>query len=733
MSSAKVPISRLPLPSSANILTRNLTPDPAASSANALLEKIMTNPSTLRRSQASHPSAHFSYMTPLPLPFPYRIAPPPSGITNEQRSLYVEKVLAMQEPVTEAHSVPENPFKKYHSLSRDKYERELLSLAPTCLSDCFPSLDVGDALDVLGPSSLSQNPTPTQSTTSDNETSEAVRQELVDILSGDAVLMTFPSSPEDRGYAPWSLRYSGHQFGSWAGQLGDGRAISILEVPHPDKPNTTYELQLKGAGRTPFSRGADGLAVLRSSVREYLCAEAMHALGIPTTRSLSLISIPTLPVVREKVETAAIVCRVAPSFIRIGNFQALNSTMPDMTFMFLGGYGGANAQQSPDFEALRILGEWVSRRVLDLGLDEGEPWGKKLVWECARRNAIMVAGWQQMGFMHGVMNTDNISIMGLTIDYGPYAFMDVFDENHICNHTDEGGRYAYKFQPTMIIYALRMLLKSLAPVIGAEMESGKAIVTGWADSEAKIALWSDDGEKLTEELESYIMEVYSGEYYRLMRQRLGLMTEQATDHAELIKPVLDLMQKHKMDFHSTFRHLTTFRASWILDPQGADSDGPLHTFLKVLLPSDEAATNGTKDWLDYLGHFAARINSEEEQNEWKKLAASSESSDGWESVRETYIKRHNPRFVLRQWNLEEVIASLVADAEAISKGETRVGGGSPSKGRQVLNKVLEMATRPFESWGAEGREPKTEEEKEEARFCGTGPKQFLGFQCSCSS
>lgn len=247
-----------------------------------------------------------------------------------------------------------------------------------------------------------------------------------------------------------------------------------VETPLPDDQETTFELQLKGAGRTPFSRGADGLAVLRSSVREYLVAEgrshhqsllfatgfliskvnlfstAMQALRIPTTRSLTLISLPTVRVYREEVETAAIVCRVAESFIRIGNFQALNSEQPDVSYMFLGSSGGAFAQQPPNYEALRILGEWVARRVLKLDLKEGEPWAKKLVWECARRNALMVAGWQAQGFMHGVMNTDNISIMGLTVDYGPYAFMDVFDEGHICNHTDEGGRYAYKYQPTMM-------------------------------------------------------------------------------------------------------------------------------------------------------------------------------------------------------------------------------------------------------------------------------------------
>jgi uncharacterized protein YdiU (UPF0061 family) len=161
-----------------------------------------------------------------------------------------------------------------------------------------------------------------------------------------------------------------------------------VEVHNPDSPSDLYEIQLKGAGRTPFSRSADGLAVVRSSIREYLCAEAMHALGIPTTRSLALTYLPTLHVIRERVEKAAILSRVAPSFIRIGSFQALN---PPQQMFFLGG-----GQQPADLDALRILGEYVSKNVLKLDMD-GSPWAKRLVMEVAKRNALMVAGWQAYG------------------------------------------------------------------------------------------------------------------------------------------------------------------------------------------------------------------------------------------------------------------------------------------------------------------------------------------------
>ena len=160
-------------------------------------------------------------------------------------------------------------------------------------------------------------------------------------------------------------------------------------MPHSESPSGLYELQLKGAGRTPFSRNADGLAVLRSSIREYLCAEAMHALGAPTTRSLALTYLPTLPVHREREERAAIVTRVAPSFIRIGSFQALNP--PEVMFFFGGG------QQAADLEALRILGEYVAKKVLKLNVKEGKPWAESLVMDVARSNALMVANWQAYG------------------------------------------------------------------------------------------------------------------------------------------------------------------------------------------------------------------------------------------------------------------------------------------------------------------------------------------------
>ncbi|KAJ7593070.1 hypothetical protein C8J56DRAFT_1013273 [Mycena floridula] len=686
----KFAISALPLPAQSLLLTQQLTVDPNTTDFKTSLK---SKPSIQRRSRLLQPQSHFSLVSPFPHPFPYDIQPPEDGDPVEDKSQYIEKWLADREAVHEEGPASENGLKKYVARNRDQ-RQILIGLSETGLRDCLPHLEIGDALTLLGsPSLLPAAIDEAEPTPSPSEQHRLVREELINVLSGATMLMSDT-------FAPWSLRYSGHQFGTWAGQLGDGRAVSILVTPHPSDPELTYELQLKGAGRTPFSRSADGLAVLRSSVREYLCSEAMHGLSIPTTRSLSLISLPDLPVAREKMETACIMTRMAPSFLRIGSFEAFNP--PSNVFVFGGG------QQKAHWDGLRILGEWVSRHVLKLGLAHDEPWGKALILEVARRNARMVAGWQAYGFMHGVINTDNVSILGLTIDYGPYAFMDVFDPFHICNHTDESGRYAYRYQPNMIIYALRALLNSLAPLIGAEAEHGKTVSAGWGDdvSTEKLDEWRKKGlELVQDDLEKEAQELMSVEYGRLLRKRLALRRQEPTDETNFSRPLLDIMAEQKLDFHITFRTLTRFKPSLLEDDSG------LQALITDLLnnSADESLdhTSATKSWMTWLEKYASRIDSE--KAEWKS-----------EAEREGAARGANPRFVLRQWVLEEVIAKFDHDVET---------------GKRVLAKVLHMACNPFEAWGGEDSEEEDmdAEEKEERRFCGPGAKQMLGFQCSCSS
>src|SRR5262245_22315175 len=283
----------------------------------------------------------------------------------------------------------------------------------------------------------------------------------VEVLAGNRVLP---------GTQPYAARYGGHQFGVWAGQLGDGRAITLAEVIGTD--GRRYDLQLKGAGRTPYSRTADGRAVLRSSVREFMCSEAMHWLGVPTTRALSLVGTGEA-VVRDmfydgnpQAEPGAIVCRVARSFVRFGNFEILAA------------HG--------EIDALARLADYViARHFLECsGMPTGPTYAR---WfeEICRRTAILVVEWMRVGFVHGVVNTDNMSILGLTIDYGPYGWLEGFDPSWTPNTTDaQGRRYCYGQQPQIAQWNLVRLANAIYPLIEdkAPLERGLASCTAAYES-----------------------------------------------------------------------------------------------------------------------------------------------------------------------------------------------------------------------------------------------------------
>ncbi len=320
----------------------------------------------------------------------------------------------------------------------------------------------------------------------------------LDVFSGNAL---WP------GMQPLASVYSGHQFGVWAGQLGDGRALWLGEMQTPSGP---MELQLKGAGLTPYSRMGDGRAVLRSSIREFLCSEAMHGLGIPTTRALCVTGSSSLPVRREEVETAAVLTRVAPSFIRFGHFEHFS-------------HHGQHAQ-------LRQLADFVIEHHYPHCADAAQPHAA-LLEAVAQRTAELMADWQAVGFCHGVMNTDNMSILGLTIDYGPFGFLDPFDPGHVCNHTDHQGRYAYARQPSVGFWNLHALAQALLPLIG--------------DPDAALAA----------------LEPYKTQFPQALRSRmsakLGLSRTEDADR-ELVDDVLKLMAADKCDFTITFRRLAQF-------------------------------------------------------------------------------------------------------------------------------------------------------------------------------
>jgi protein adenylyltransferase len=314
------------------------------------------------------------------------------------------------------------------------------------------------------------------------------------------------------GYAPHSSVYAGHQFGSYVPQLGDGRAHLVAEI---ESRQGRRELQLKGGGMTPYSRFADGRAVLRSSIREYLASEAMHALGIPTTRALSLVGSPE-PVRRETVETAALVCRVAPSFVRFGHFE----------FYY---YQGEHQRLKP-----------LADHIIEAHFPElAERPDRYAAWlaEVVERTARLMAQWQAVGFCHGVMNTDNFSILGLSLDYGPYGFMDAFDSRHICNHSDEGGRYAYDQQPLIGHWNCSRLLQATLPLLADVPEQAVEVATA-------------------------ILERYPPAYTQAMRRRwagkLGLRELREAD-PELINRYLGILDRGHSDFTRSLRGLARLR------------------------------------------------------------------------------------------------------------------------------------------------------------------------------
>jgi uncharacterized protein YdiU (UPF0061 family) len=324
--------------------------------------------------------------------------------------------------------------------------------------------------------------------------SDVATDDFVEFLTGNRV------PPRSQ---PLSAVYSGHQFGVWAGQLGDGRAILMGELKGPAGP---MEVQLKGAGLTPYSRMGDGRAVLRSSIREFLCSEAMHALGIPTTRALSVVG-SDQRIMRETVESAAVVARMAPSFVRFGSFE----------HWFY--------RDKP--EELRILADYVISTFYPELTAEPNPY-TALLAEVTRRTARMIAHWQAVGFMHGVMNTDNMSILGQTIDYGPFGFMEAFDADHICNHTDQGGRYSYANQPQVGHWNCYALGQALLPLIGDVDDAQGALAVYQPEFEQSL-----DG---------------------LLHAKLGLRTAQADDRA-LFDAMFKLMQGGHVDFTRFFRAL----------------------------------------------------------------------------------------------------------------------------------------------------------------------------------
>jgi serine/tyrosine/threonine adenylyltransferase len=389
------------------------------------------------------------------------------------------------------------------------------------------------------------------------------RSQWVEAFSGQALLP---------GSEPLAMLYAGHQFGSWVPQLGDGRAILLGEVR---SGGVAWDLHLKGSGVTPFSRGFDGRAVLRSTIREYLCCEAMHGLGIPTTRALCIVGSEE-PVRRERVEAAATLIRVAPSHVRFGSFQVFASR--------------------GQHDHLRTLADHVIRQHYPHLTDEDDRFGR-LLGEVVRRTAKLVALWQSVGWTHGVLNTDNMSILGLTIDYGPFGFLDDFVPSYTPNHTDTGGRYAYAQQPAIGLWNLTRLAEAFLPLI------------------------SED--EAVAELRTY-EQAFVAEYMALLRSKLGLRTERDGDE-ELIDQLFELMAATRVDFTRFWRALGRFD----------ESESPMEG---ANVPIRDLFVDWER-WAGWAERYRERL--------------SAEQSD--RRARRARMDLVNPKFILRNYLAEQAI------------------------------------------------------------------------------
>ena len=396
----------------------------------------------------------------------------------------------------------------------------------------------------------------------DLDPAQATRAEFAEYFIGNRLL------PESE---PLSMLYSGHQFGHYVPQLGDGRAILLGEIKN--SAGEHWDVQLKGAGPTPFSRNSDGRAVLRSSIREYLCSEAMHGLGIPTTRALCIVGSDE-EVFRESIETAAVITRLSPSHVRFGSFEVF--------------------YYNDQHDSLPVLADYVIAKHFP-HLSNAPDKYVLFLNEVVTRTAQLMAHWQAVGFSHGVMNTDNMSILGLTFDYGPFGFMDAYDPGYVCNHSDYHGRYAYQQQPQIGHWNLSCLAQALLPIL--TVEAAKA------------------------SLESFVP-AYTVHYRKLMGRKLGL-TQTSAEDMPLINTLLELMHAGHVDYTNLFRSLSRFNIA----------AGEKNALLRDQF-TDRAAFDA---WAE---SYRARLQRE----------------PGTDTEREARMNKVNPKYILRNYLAQNAIA-----------------------------------------------------------------------------
>ncbi len=407
--------------------------------------------------------------------------------------------------------------------------------------------------------------------------------EFLQIFSGAKVL---------KGTEPYAMCYGGHQFGHWAGQLGDGRAINLVEVIHNDQ---RWALQLKGAGETPYSRSADGLAVLRSSIREHLCSEAMHYLGVPSTRSLSII-LTGDQVMRDMMydgngafEKGAVVCRVAPSFIRFGNFQI---------------FAARN-----DSKNLKVLTDYTIRHFFP-NIKEGTQEGyAQFFKEVANRTLDMVIHWQRVGFVHGVMNTDNLSILGLTIDYGPYGWLEGYDSKWTPNTTDKDQRrYQFGNQPGIALWNLVQLGNALVPLV-------------------------ENTETMQMTLDHFKI-AYEKKYLEMMCRKLGFQMDKEEDQL-LVSELVKLLEVTETDMTIFFRNLAIVNHDTKIE-EGIDFLEPV---IEAFYKPEELTKEILRFWQEWFVKYTNRLKEEQRSD----------------AERQNNMNEVNPKYVLRNYMAQMAI------------------------------------------------------------------------------
>ncbi len=396
---------------------------------------------------------------------------------------------------------------------------------------------------------------------------QAERPEFVDLFGGARL---HPASE------PLAALYAGHQFGHYVPQLGDGRAILLGEVR--GAAGQAWELQLNGSGPTPYSRDGDGRAVLRSTIREYLCSEAMHGLGIPTTRALCIIG-SAEEVYREQIESGAMLTRMAPSHVRFGSFEVF--------------------YYRRQFTHLRQLADYVIQQHFPELLSGPDPY-VQLLRQVVRRTADLLADWQAVGFAHGVMNTDNMSILGLTLDYGPFGFLDAYEPGFVCNHSDHSGRYAFDNQPSIALWNLSCLAQALLPLLAEDGEASAEL------ARAELARYQPAFEQA---------------YHERMQAKLGLLETRDGD-ADLLAALLRQMAAQRVDYTRLFRALGQ------LDSRHADADAPARDLFVERAAFDQWACT-----------YRARLRAEQ-------------SND---ADRQARMARVNPCYILRNYLAQQAI------------------------------------------------------------------------------